>query len=163
MREPIPAAAVAFVRDTPRGIEVYLSRRPQHFRYYPGAFVFPGGRLDQTDADIKATACREVKEEIGVDIDPDLLVLLRNINTSPHAGPVYHMQTFAYPVTGAFCTSVNCEEVDEEVWATPREAIERYDLPYQVRAAVYTISRFATVADLIRTLERGSIDEDYWF
>ena len=163
MREPIPAAAVAFVRDTPRGIEVYLSRRPLHFRYYPGAFVFPGGRLDQTDADIKATACREVKEEIGVDIDPDLLVLLRNINTSPHAGPVYHMQTFVYPVGDTFCTSINCEEVDEEIWATPREAIERYELPYQVRAAVYTISQFATVADLIRALERGSINEDYWF
>jgi 8-oxo-dGTP pyrophosphatase MutT (NUDIX family) len=163
MREPIPAAAVAFVRDTPQGIEVYLSRRPQHFRYYPGAFVFPGGRLDHTDEDIKATACREVKEEIGVEIDPNLLVLLRNINTSAHAGPVYHMQTFVYPVVDAFCTSVNCEEVDEEVWTTPSEAIERYELPYQVRAAVYTISRFATVADLVSALEQGSINEDYWF
>jgi 8-oxo-dGTP pyrophosphatase MutT (NUDIX family) len=163
MREPIPAAAVAFVRDTPEGIEVYLSRRPQHFRYYPGAFVFPGGRLDQTDADIRATACREVKEEIGVDIDPARLVLLRNINTSPHAGPVYHMQTFAYPVEEEFSTSLNPEEVDEEVWATPREALGRFDLPYQVRAAVYSISRFETVADLIGALERGSINEDYWF
>ena len=57
---PIPAAAVAFVRDTDRGIEVYLSRRPLHFRYYPGALVFPGGRVDLEDADIKATARREV-------------------------------------------------------------------------------------------------------
>lgn len=163
MKEPIPAAAVAFVRDTPQGIEVYLSRRPQHFRYYPGAFVFPGGRLDQTDADIRATACREVKEEIGVDIDPARLVLLRNINTSAHAGPVYHMQTFAYPVEDEFSTSINCEEVEEEIWATTREALERFELPYQVMAAVYTISRFETVGDLISALERGSINEDYWF
>jgi len=161
--KPIPAAAVAFVRDTERGIEVYLSRRPLHFRYYPGAFVFPGGRRDVGDADIHATACREVMEEIGVEIDPRRLVPLRNINTSAHAGPVYHMLTFAYPIEGEFNTSVNSEEVDEEIWVTPREALSEFDLPYQIKAAVYTISRFANVADLLGALAEGSIDEDYWF
>jgi 8-oxo-dGTP pyrophosphatase MutT (NUDIX family) len=161
--KPIPAAAVAFVRDTRQGIEVYLSRRPMHFRYYPGAFVFPGGRRDDGDIDLKATACREVKEEIGVDIDPTRLVPLRNIHTSAHAGPVYHMLTFAYHVEGAFNTSVNAEEVEEEVWVTPREALSRFDLPYQIMAAVYAISRFASVADLLAALAQGSMDEDYWF
>ena len=161
--KPIPAAAVAFVRDTERGIEVYLSRRPMHFRYYPGAFVFPGGRRDDGDLDIKATACREVKEEIGVEIDPHRLVPLRDINTSPHAGPVYHMLTFAYPVEGEFNTSVNSEEVDEEIWATPTDALSRFELPYQIMAAVYSISRFASVNDLLSALAQGSMDEDYWF
>lgn len=161
--KPIPAAAVAFVRDTERGIEVYLSRRPMHFRYYPGAFVFPGGRRDDADADIKATACREVKEEIGVEIDPNMLVPLRDIHTSAHAGPVYHMLTFAYPVEGEFNTSVNSEEVDEEVWATPTDALSRFELPYQIMAAVYSISRFASVNDLLSALAQGSMDEDYWF
>jgi 8-oxo-dGTP pyrophosphatase MutT (NUDIX family) len=160
--KPIPAAAVAFVRDTARGVEVYLSRRPMHFRYYPGAFVFPGGRLDRSDADLKATACREVWEEIGVQIDPARLTLLRDIHTSPHAGPVYHMLTFAYPVEGEFNTCVNCEEVEEEVWVTPHEALAGLDLPYQIRAAVYTISGFNSVGELIDRLARGSINEDYW-
>ncbi len=161
--KPIPAAAVAFLRDTERGIEVYLSRRPMHFRYYPGAFVFPGGRRDDGDIDIKATACREVKEEIGVEIDPHRLVPLRNIHTSPHAGPVYHMLTFAYPVEEEFNTSVNAEEVEEEVWVTPSDALSRFELPYQIMAAVYAISRFANVNDLLNALAEGSMDEDYWF
>jgi len=161
--KPIPAAAVAFVRDTERGIEVYLSRRPMHFRYYPGAFVFPGGRRDEDDPDIKATACREVKEEIGVEIDSNRLVPLRNIHTSPHAGPVYHMLTFAYPVEGEFNTSVNSEEVEEEVWVTPTDALSQFELPYQIMAAVYAISRFASVNDLLNALSEGSMDEDYWF
>jgi 8-oxo-dGTP pyrophosphatase MutT (NUDIX family) len=161
--KPIPAAAVAFLRDTERGIEVYLSRRPMHFRYYPGAFVFPGGRRDDGDADIKATACREVKEEIGVEIDPNKLVPLRNIHTSPHAGPVYHMLTFAYSVEGEFNTSVNAEEVEEEVWVTPADALSRFELPYQIMAAVYAISRFTSVNDLLNALAEGSMDEDYWF
>ena len=159
--EPIPAAAVAFVRDTEQGIEVYLSRRPSHFRYYPSAFVFPGGRLDPDDSDIRATARREVQEEIGVEIDTRLLVPLRNIHTSAHAGPVYHMLTFAYPAGLDFNTKLNIEEVEEEMWIGAREALARFELPYQIRAAVFTIAQFSTVADLLGTLARGSIDEDY--
>src|ERR1041384_3823560 len=121
--KPIPAAAVAFVRDSADGIEVYLSRRPAHFRYYPGAFVFPGGRRDADDADIRATAAREVLEEIGVRIDAARLVPLRDIHTSPHAGPVYHMITFAYVIEGEFVTLPNAEEVEEEIWIAAREAI----------------------------------------
>ncbi|MEK6288318.1 MAG: NUDIX domain-containing protein [Acidobacteriota bacterium] len=161
-KKPIPAAAVAFVRDTERGIEIYLSRRPAHFRYYPGAFVFPGGRSDPGDTDIKATARREVQEEIGIEIDTQRLVPLRNIHTSAHAGPVYHMLTFAYPAESEFNTSLNPEEVEEEMWIMAREALARFELPYQIRAAVYTIARFASVADLLGALAEGSIDEDYW-
>jgi len=160
-QEPIPAAAVAFVRDTNLGIEVYLSRRPAHFRYYPGAFVFPGGRLDPEDVDIRATAYREVLEEIGIEIDTGLLVPLRNIHTSAHAGPVYHMLTFAYPAASEFHTTLNTEEVDEEMWIAAKDAIAKLDLPYQIRAAVYTIAQFTTVAELLLSLENGSVDEDY--
>jgi 8-oxo-dGTP pyrophosphatase MutT (NUDIX family) len=164
MREhPIPAAAVAFVRDSPQGIEVYLSRRPAHFRYYPGAFVFPGGRRDVDDIDIKATAAREVFEEIGIEIDCARLVPLRDINTSAHAGPVYHMITFAYPIEGEFSTTPNAEEVEEEMWIAAHEAVRRLELPYQITAAVHTIAQFASVAELLRGLEQGSINEDYWF
>lgn len=161
-KEPIPAAAVAFVRDTERGIEVYLSRRPDHFRYYPGAFVFPGGRADLGDADLRATARREVSEEIGIEIDPDRLVPLRNIHTSAHAGPVYHMLTFAYPIEGEFETRLNSEEVEEETWLVAREALAKLELPYQIRAAVYTISQFPAVGDLMNALAGGSVNEDYW-
>ncbi len=161
--KPIPAAAVAFVRDSADGIEVYLSRRPAHFRYYPGAFVFPGGRRDAGDADIRATAAREVFEEIGVNIDAARLVPLRDIHTSPHAGPVYHMITFAYAVEGEFVTRPNPEEVEEEVWVAARTAVRQLDLPYQIMAAVHTVSQYASVTELLRALERGSINEDYWF
>lgn len=160
---PIPAAAVAFVRDTRRGIEVYLSRRPAHFRYFPGAFVFPGGRADAEDLDLRETARREVKEEIGVDIDPSRLTPLRETQTSAHAGPVYHLLTFAYPVEGEFRTEINRDEVEEELWVTPREALDRLHLPYQIGAAVYTLLRFGSVRELIEGLSSGSINEDFWF
>ncbi len=161
--EPIPAAAVAFVRDTHSGIEIYLSRRPSHFRYYPDAFVFPGGRADHQDDDLLATACREVKEEIGIEIQTSELVPLRDIHTSSHAGPVYRMLTFAYRVEGEFPTMINKEEVAEEVWLPAKKALTHLYLPYQVKAAIYTISSFPTTPELFRALRKGCINEDYWF
>jgi NADH pyrophosphatase NudC (nudix superfamily) len=104
-----------------------------------------------------------VKEEIGIEIDISRLVPLRDIHTSAHAGPVYHMLTFAYQVEGDFLTTPNAEEIEEELWITAREALRKLDLPYQIRAAVFTIARFETVAGLLAALRAGSIDEDYWF
>lgn len=154
------AAAVAFVRDSEHGIEVYLSRRPAHFRYYPGAFVFPGGRVDNDDSDVRSAACREVKEEIGVEVDPQSLVLLRETYTSAHAGPVYHLFIFACHVEGEFRTSVNPDEVEEEMWVTSIEAA-RVDLPYQIGAAARTIAEFPSVSHLVKALSGGSINTDY--
>ncbi|MBI1748972.1 MAG: NUDIX domain-containing protein [Acidobacteria bacterium] len=153
-KTPILAAVVAFVRNTNRGLEVYLNRRPAHFRYYPDAYVFPGGQYDPLDNDLKATACREVEEEIGAAIDPRRLVLLRETQTSPLAGPVYHMWTFVYPVAGDFRTCINADEIADEVWTTPEEALSQLKLPYQIVVALRAIAKFSTTEDLMRTLSK---------
>jgi len=44
-REPAPlrpAATVLLLRDTPRGIEVLMTRRSLTASFAPGAYVFPG-------------------------------------------------------------------------------------------------------------------------
>ena len=158
--EPRRAASVAFVRDTDRGIEIYFSLRPAHFRYFPGAFVFPGGRAEESDVDLKGTACREVLEEIGVEIEPGRLLLLRETYTARHAGPVYHLFIYACEFQGEMTTSPNPEEVEAETWLTASEALGRLDLPYQIMAAVQSISQFDTVEALMQALEKGSFDGD---
>lgn len=48
---PLPAATLVLLRDGPAaGIEVLLLRRNQATRFAPGAFVFPGGRVDAVDS-----------------------------------------------------------------------------------------------------------------
>lgn len=46
-----PAATVVLVRDGERGLEVFLMRRNRSSGFVPGAWVFPGGRVDAADAD----------------------------------------------------------------------------------------------------------------
>lgn len=60
-RPPAPreAASLILVRDLPDGLEVLLLQRHPESRFAPGAYAFPGGRVELTDpaADMEAR-CR---------------------------------------------------------------------------------------------------------
>jgi 8-oxo-dGTP pyrophosphatase MutT (NUDIX family) len=45
-----PAATIVLMRDGESGPEVLLLRRSRHAGFVPGAYVFPGGRVDAADA-----------------------------------------------------------------------------------------------------------------
>lgn len=84
MPDPVPArdsATVILLRDAPAGPEVFLQRRGAGASFMAGAYVFPGGVVDDTDrgmppelvdepgADLLAqrvAAVRELFEEAGV-------------------------------------------------------------------------------------------------
>lgn len=48
---PKPAATLVLVRDGARGVEVFCVERNKKSRFLGGAVVFPGGRVDASDAD----------------------------------------------------------------------------------------------------------------
>lgn len=61
-----PAAVLVGIMVTPAGPRVMLTKRASHLRHHPGQISFPGGRQDDTDPDLAATALREAHEEIGL-------------------------------------------------------------------------------------------------
>ena len=54
--EPRPAATIVLLRDGDTGVEVLLLRRNRSAGFVPGAYVFPGGRVDGSDATEDALA-----------------------------------------------------------------------------------------------------------
>lgn len=52
---PVPrlAATLVLLRDSPRGPEVLLTKRPEGLRFMGGVTVFPGGALDDADLDAR--------------------------------------------------------------------------------------------------------------
>lgn len=48
---PRPAATVVLLRESTPGFELLLMRRSRSTGFVPGAYVFPGGRVDAQDAD----------------------------------------------------------------------------------------------------------------
>ena len=55
---PIPAATLILVRDRPSGEpELLMVERAAGMAFAGGALVFPGGRIDASDAELAAAAC----------------------------------------------------------------------------------------------------------
>jgi len=61
-----PAAVLIPIFSTQQGLEVLLTQRAQHLRHHPGQISFPGGRHENQDKSLEATALRESHEEIGL-------------------------------------------------------------------------------------------------
>lgn len=70
----IPAATVMVLRDEGGRLEVLMLRRNRNLKSFGGAWVFPGGRVDDADkgaAELdraRTAAIRETMEETGLDI-----------------------------------------------------------------------------------------------
>jgi 8-oxo-dGTP pyrophosphatase MutT (NUDIX family) len=67
-RAPVQAAVLVPVvlRKQPT---VLLTQRTSHLANHSGQIAFPGGKVDQTDADVVAAALREAQEEVGLAAD----------------------------------------------------------------------------------------------
>lgn len=78
-----PAASVVVLREAAAGLEVLMLQRSSQMAFAPGAWVFPGGRVDAADIDLAASlsldlatsdaagriaAIRETLEECGLAI-----------------------------------------------------------------------------------------------
>ncbi len=61
-----PAGVLIPVRSRTSGLSVLLTQRSAELKHHAGQVSFPGGRMEQSDADIEATALRETREEIGI-------------------------------------------------------------------------------------------------
>jgi 8-oxo-dGTP pyrophosphatase MutT (NUDIX family) len=86
-----------------------LTQRAQHLPDHPGQVSFPGGKIDKTDADPRASALREAEEEIGLD----------RAHVEPLGYLDLYMTTLGYRIVPViarvkpgFALSLNASEVD---------------------------------------------------
>lgn len=74
---PRDAATVVLLRDAPAGLEVFLLRRAGASDVLGGAYVFPGGKVDASDA--------ELGQDIALDTPPAQLALALSESDLSHA------------------------------------------------------------------------------
>jgi 8-oxo-dGTP pyrophosphatase MutT (NUDIX family) len=60
------AAVLVPLVEHSEGMSVLLTQRTEHLSSHAGQVAFPGGRVEEDDADAVATALRETEEEIGL-------------------------------------------------------------------------------------------------
>lgn len=116
MREPFGAACMLF--HAPSG-RVLLQHRTSDAPAFPDHWGFFGGSGEEEDGDdpVRA-ACREIKEELGLEIDRGALVQVWNYMT-PRGS---HRYVFLYPWTDPDNPFV-INEGQGYGWYTPDEAL----------------------------------------
>jgi 8-oxo-dGTP pyrophosphatase MutT (NUDIX family) len=159
-----PAATVVVVRETADGdaFEVLMVRRNDSVAFMAGAYVFPGGRVDDADAAqargdealaFRIAAVRELEEETAVRANPADLLLIAHWVTPEIETRRYDTRFFLVRMPPGQDAKHDESETTELAWLTPDEAIKRCErgeimLPPPTWTTLKRMRRHQTLTEL---------------
>lgn len=177
-----PAATVIVVRPRAAGapppvpddiseFEVLMVRRNDQVAFMAGAYVFPGGRVDESDRReagddemqaFRVAAVRELTEEAGVRVASADLVLIAHWVTPEIEIRRYDTRFFLVRMPEGQEAKHDAGETTALEWLTPREAIDRCErgdimLPPPTWTTLKRMQRHRTLDDLFAWASRVAI------
>jgi 8-oxo-dGTP pyrophosphatase MutT (NUDIX family) len=125
-----------YVRDG--ALHAVFTKRREDLRRHPGEISFPGGRFDEGEQDLRATALREAHEEIG--LPADAVEIVGALQPTPTIATGYSV----YPFVGLI-------EQGRTWTLSAREVAEVLELPLAALLAGYARRRLIRRGVPIRT------------
>jgi 8-oxo-dGTP pyrophosphatase MutT (NUDIX family) len=122
---PRVAASVIVLRDSDAGPEVLLVQRNPDARFMGGAWVFPGGAVQDEDGDAAGTGVRELEEEAGLTID-DATALVPWSRWITPAQVKIRFDTWFFVARAPEGAEPTCdgEECVDARWLLPQDALD---------------------------------------
>lgn len=165
----IPAATIMLLREHEQRLEVLMLRRNRQLRSFGGAWVFPGGRVDDQDAPghdelgrAKAAAIRETHEETGLNISGSVMETL-----SCWIPPIQEKRRFStwFFIVEAPNAPVEIDngEIHDYRWVCPKEFLSQIpsaeiSLMPPTYVSLYTLAQHETINSIMQTT-RGNPSE----
>ncbi len=106
--------------DAGEQLHAVFTQRRDDLRSHPGEISFPGGRQDEGDADLPATALRETHEEVG--LPPAAVELIGALQPTPTLVTNYGIYPFVGLIEPGFEWIAQAAEV-AEVLELPLDAV----------------------------------------
>ena len=119
-------------------LHTVFTRRQDDLRRHPGEISFPGGRYEEGEADLKATALREAHEEIG--LPEDAAEIVGALQPTPTLATGYAVYPFVALIEAGRTWTPSASEVAEVL-----------ELPLDVLLAGYARRRVVRRGTPIRT------------
>jgi 8-oxo-dGTP pyrophosphatase MutT (NUDIX family) len=118
----IPAAVAVLLHDGAEGLEaLFIHRAERAGDTWSGQIAFPGGRHEPSDTDLRATAIRETREEVGVDLTAaEPLGVLDDMYPRTPVLPPVVVRPFVFGVLERPPITVS-DEVQDAFWVPLRE------------------------------------------
>jgi 8-oxo-dGTP pyrophosphatase MutT (NUDIX family) len=101
-----------------------FTRRRDDLRRHPGEISFPGGRYDEGEDDLTATALREAYEEIG--LPPDAVEIVGALQPTPTIATGYAVYPFVGLIAPGHTWTLSAREVAEVIELPLRALLSGY-------------------------------------
>ena len=134
----IPAATVVIMRDSESGIELLMLRKNSKVAF-GGMWVFPGGKIDETDrvinsdgsldelATATSAAARETFEEAAISVSEENLLWFSHWVPPAITPKRFSTYFFATKLLDGDEVTIDDSEIIEHSWFRPHEAINLRD------------------------------------
>jgi 8-oxo-dGTP pyrophosphatase MutT (NUDIX family) len=167
-----PSASVVVVRDGAQALEVLLVQRNEKIAFHGGAWVFPGGRVDDSDTthdddselDIaKRAAVREAFEETGLELTVAAMLPFAHWTTPVDLPKRFATWFFAAVTAGNTAVRVDNSEIVEYRWMTPPDALALHaagelTLPAPTFVTLLNFKTLTSCASLVARLSGTTIE-----
>ncbi len=123
----LPAASAIVVRQTHDGLETLLLKRSDELKHMPGLWVFPGGKVEDSDeGDDDLQAARELQEEAGLSLPAESLLTFSHWLTPVVVKRRFATWFFIAEVGSKESVTVDGSEIVEHEWWRPGDAIRAH-------------------------------------
>ena len=164
----IPAATIILLREKEERVQVLMLQKNAEITF-GGMWVFPGGRVDESDyagkedVDLAArnAAVRETEEETGLKLNGDNFVYFSHWTPPKSAPKRYATWFFAAEANGEEDIEVDGEEILSHRWICPKEAIElqkenKIELAPPTWVTLYHLSQRNSITEILENFSTSS-------
>ena len=105
-------------------VHAVFTKRRDDLRRHPGEISFPGGRYEEGEPDVRATALREAQEEIG--LPPDAVEIVGALQPTPTIVTGYAVYPFVGLIDAGRTWTLSAREVAEVIELSLRDLVDGY-------------------------------------